>query len=57
MNKALLTHRPPATCAICAGGCPVATAAHTRHHRVAVLADNPLAALNFGDFAYLQNPV
>ena len=57
MNKALLTHRPQATCATCAGGCPAATAARTRHHRVAVLADNPLAALNFGDFAYLQNPV
>ncbi len=57
MNKALLTHRPQATCATRAGGCPAATAARTRHHRVAVLADNPLAALNFGDFAYLQNPV
>ena len=57
MNKALLTHRPLATCATCAGSCPVATAARTRPYRVAMLADNPLAALNFGDFAYLQNPV
>ena len=57
MNKALLTHGPLVTCATCAGGCPVATAARTRHHRVALLADNPLAALNFGDFAYLKKPV
>lgn len=57
MNNALLTHRPLATCAICAGGCLAAMTAHTRTHRVAMLADNPLAALNFGDFAYLQNPV
>ena len=57
MNKALLIHWPQATCATCAGGALAATAAPTRHHRVAMLADNPLAALNFGDFAYLQNPV
>ena len=57
MNKALLTHRPQHTSVTCAGGCPAATAVRTRHHRVAMLADNPLAALNFGDFAYLQNPV
>ena len=57
MNKALLTHRPQPTCAPRAGGCFAATAARTRPHRAAMLADNPLAALIFGDFAYLKIPV
>ena len=57
MNKALLTHRSWPTCAACAGTGPLAEATRTRSHRVAMLADNPLAALNFGDFAYLKNPV
>lgn len=57
MNKALLTHRSWPTCAARAGAGPLALAARTRRHRVAMLADNPLAALIFGDFAYLKKPV
>ena len=57
MNNALLTHRPQPVCAPHAGGCSAATATRTRPHRAAMLADNPLAALIFGDFAYLKIPV
>lgn len=57
MNKALLTHRARPICATRAGGRTLAATARTRCHRVAMLADNPLAALIFGDFAYLKKPV
>ena len=57
MNKALLTHRPWPSCAASAGGSPAARAAHTRARGAGMLADNPMAALIFGDFAYLKKPV
>ena len=57
MNKALPTHRPQHACAASASGSPAAHTAPTRFPWAGMLADNPLAALIFGDFAYLKKPV